>query len=906
MIKRLFSLWLLVFSFVGFSQGKSSWTAMGVSQKSLSERQESNSGLERKLLYSLNETEFKESLKILHSGGSGIAVAIPNSAGKIEQFNVVESSNFAPELQAQYPEIRAYSGTGITDPTATISFSVSPRGVQTMILRENDGSEFIDPYDRNQSIYVVTTSKSRGKGVMGLSCKTTGQAEINKDLTKKTAKISSNNNVFKTMRLALSCTGEYAQYFGGTVAGALGGMNATMTRVNAIYNRDLALNLIIVGNNASVIFTNAATDPYSDASKGMDIISGCTGDCPGTWNKEAQSAITNGIGEDNYDIGHLFAASGGGGDAGCIGCVCDALKNTNSTPSYAIGKGSGYTSPSNGKPEGDLFDVDFVSHEMGHQLGANHTFSYEIENTGVSVEPGSGSTIMGYAGITDYDVQNHTDAYFGYVSILQIQNNLAIKTCPVSAAMSNQTPSVNAGFDYVIPKSTAFVLKGSATDPNGDTLTYCWEQFDSATNQTGSNSLAYPEKPNGPLFRSLLPSSSAVRYMPNFSKVLAGQLSSNWESVSSIGRPLNFTLTARDNAVSGFGQTNSDAMTVTVNANTGPFEVSSQSDETESSWIPGAAQTIKWNVNNTNALPGSATVNIKLSTDGGLTFPIVLASNTPNDGTETVTAPSGLAESCRILIEPTANIYYAVNKFPFSIGYTSTVSCNSYVFPAPFPIPESQTYEERTIVVSEAAGKISDVNIDLNFTHEYLSDVQIEVVSPKGTVVKLFNAECSDVNSSLLLKYDDLGGALSCGQTSLQTVAPFQVLSAFNGEDPKGTWKIRARDIYIGDTGVLNSASIQICTKDYALITPDQLSTQLLYYSNPSNGDFTIQFTSNENNGLVKVVIYDIFGKLIFKNEYPNKLFFKQDIQLRGLSPGVYIMKVSDDTRKDVAKIIIQ
>lgn len=905
MNRHLICLCFLAFSFIGYSQ-KSSWTAVGATQKGVSEKQQGNSDSDRKLLYSLNEAEFKQSLQTLHSGGSRVTVAIPNSKGIIEQFNVVESSNFDPKLQAQYPEIRAYSGTGITDPKASISFSVCKGGVQTMVLRENEGSEFIDPYDKKQSIYAVTTSKKREKGVMALTCKTADDLELNKNLTKKTAKVRSNNGVFKTMRLALSCTGEYAEYFGGTVEGALGGMNATMTRVNGVYNRDLALKLIIVANNAAIVFTDAATDPYSDPEVGLETIAGCTGDCPGTWNKEAQSAITNGIGEANYDIGHLFAAEGGGGDAGCIGCVCDALRDSNSTPSYYIGKGSAYTSPSNGKPEGDLFDIDFVTHEMGHQLGANHTFSYEIEGTGVNVEPGSGSTIMGYAGITDYDVQNQSDDYFGYLSILQIQDNLAPKGCPVSVTIDNQTPTVNAGLDYIIPKSAPFILKGVGTDPNGDVLTYCWEQFDSATDQTGSNSLAYSEKPNGPLFRSFLPGNSPNRYMPNFNRVLAGQLSSAWESVSSVSRELNFALTVRDNAVSGSGQTNSDTMKVTVNASTGPFEVTSQKDESEASWIPGAVQTVKWSVNNTNTLPGSATVNIKLSTDGGLTFPIVLAANTPNDGAETVTAPASLAENCRILIEPTSNIYYAVNKFPFAIGYTVATSCNSYVFPAPFAIPEPG-YTEKTVVVTEATGKISDVNFDLGLTHEFMSDVVIEVISPKGTAVKLFNRECGDSNSTLLLHYDDLGGILTCGKTTLQNVAPSQLLSAFNGENPQGTWKIKVGDSYSGDTGVLDSASIQICTREYTAITAGQLNNkELLYYSNPSNGNFTIEFTSNENNGPVKVVVYDLSGRVIFKEEYANKLFFKQEIQLPIVNIGVYIMKVSDDTREDVRKLIVQ
>ena len=82
------------------------------------------------------------------------------------------------------------------------------------------------------------------------------------------------------------------------------------------------------------------------------------------WNAQLQSTLTSIIGEANYDIGHMFGASGGGGNAGCIGCVC-----VNGS------KGSGITSPADGIPQGDNFDIDYVVHEVGHQLGANHTFS---------------------------------------------------------------------------------------------------------------------------------------------------------------------------------------------------------------------------------------------------------------------------------------------------------------------------------------------------------------------------------------------------------------------------------------------------------------------------------------------------------------------------------------------------
>ena len=895
MSKLLFCLGLFLVGFNGYSQGKSSWTAVGYSQKTVSQRQEDNSELEGKLVYILNETEFKKSLETLHSGVSiakGIAVAIPNSNGKIEQFLVMESSNFAPELQAQYPEIRAYSGTGITDPKASINFSVSPSGIQTMVLRGDSGSEFIEPLTKDKSLYAITTSKNRSKGDLPLTCKTVDVA-LNKDLVKKTSQLKSNNGVFKTMRLALSCTGEYTAYFGGTVANALAAMNTTMTRVNGVFNKDLALKLEIIANNNAIIYTDATTDPYSDATAGVD----------GDWTLQLQNTLTSVIGSANYDIGHLFGASGGGGDAGCIGCVC-----VDPTVSVPAGKGSAYTSPSNGVPKGDSFDIDYVAHEMGHQLGANHTFSYDVEGTGVSVEPGSGSTIMGYAGITDYNVQSQSDDYFAYASIKQIQDNLATKSCPVSSPMTNQTPTVNAGVDYIIPKSTPFVLNGTASDPNGDTLTYCWEQNDSATNsENAGNSFAYAAKPNGPNFRSFLPSSVTNRYFPALGRVLSGQLTTSWESVSSVGRNLNFAFTARDNAALGFGQTNTDTMLVAVDGTKGPFAVTSQNTP-DSSWVMGSSQTISWSVNSSNLLSGAGFVNIRLSTDGGLTYPMYLASNTLNDGSEVVTAPLTAAKNCRILIEPVGNIFYAVNSKPFALGYTVATSCNLYTFAGPFPvaIPESATYAEQSIVVPASSSEITDVNFNVNFTHTYISDVQIELVSPKGTVVKLFDRSCGATNTSLVLVYDDLGGLLTCGSITSQTVAPAGLLSAFNGENPGGTWKLRFRDTGVGDTGRIDTASVQICSSSYAtLATPSFEINDFVLYPNPNKGDFNIRFSSS-NTTAIKVFVTDMLGRKIYQKEFENTGDFNQNIQLKNASTGTYVVTVVDGDRKGVSKIIVE
>ena len=887
-------LWLFVIFFgsVVYAQKESPWKRVNRDMNLDFMGNGLNSGPEKKLFFQLDETMLRQSLSFLPSSTDRKQlkrIKIPNINGVFEEFSVWESSNFDPELQAKFPDIKSYTGIGITDPTASLNFSLSPDGIQTMVLRADSASEFIEASLSDKGIYVLFNSGSRNSASLPFSCKTEDVA-INKQLLKKTSRVSDNTKVFKTLRLALSCTGEYAAYHGGTVAGALAAMNATMTRVNGVFNRDLALKLQIIANNNLIVYTNASTDPYSDARTGVD----------GSWSLELQNNLSNVIGNGNYDIGHLFGASGGGGNAGCIGCVCvDPIIED----SYA--KGSAYTSPSDGRPMGDAFDIDFVAHEMGHQLGANHTFSEDIEGTGVNVEPGSGSTIMGYAGIADNNIQNNSDDYFAYVSILQIQNNLASKVCPQTVSLNNNPPVVSAGTDWTIPKGTAFVLKGTGLDPDGDVLTYCWEQNDDAKTQSGSSSIAFPTKPDGPLFRSLKPTSSTIRYMPALSTVLSGRLSTSWESVCSIARTLHFTLTARDNAPLGTAQTNTASMIVNVSGAAGPFAITSQNTE-DLSWFQGENTTVSWSVNGSNILPGSSNVNIKLSTDGGLTFPTILAANTPNDGSEVIVIPNITAKDCRILIEPTANIYYAINSKAFSIGYSVVSSCETYTFaPTPFDIPESPTYVTRKITVPPTTGTIVDVNLSVGFTHSYMSDVKIDVVNPQGITVKLFEESCGNTDGSLLLNYDDLGDALDCGSTVVQKVSPYESLAVFNGQNPQGEWVFRVRDRFLEDTGTLDSATITICTKNYTLIAPDFEFSPIVSYPNPSDGNITVQFMSKNTNG-VKVMVHSLLGKELFKREFESKFNFNENIQLPQLGSGIYLLTVIDGDRREVKKIIIE
>ncbi len=890
-MKRYFLFLILIFSFSLIqAQNVSPWKRISRAQIFLTERVNIRENQEDLALFELDISALKQSLQPLQNSAivSEIEIEIPNKRGELEKFKIHEFSNFEPALQAQFPDIRSYSGLGLTDKNASVYFSMSPKGIQTMVLRSDTTSEFIERFSDSQDIYELFDSNTRKKGDLPLSC-STADVLLNKQLVTKTVATTANNGVYKTLRLALACTGEYTTYFGG-VTQALAAMNATLTRVNGIFNRDLALHLNLIANNTVLLYTNAATDPYSPSSVGAN----------GAWNLELQNDLTAKIGNANYDIGHLFGASGGGGNAGCIGCVCQ-----NPISSTDLAKGSGYTSPADGKPEGDTFDIDFVVHEMGHQLGANHTFSHETEGTGVNVEPGGGSTIMAYAGVTDYNVQSHSDDYFAYVSIAQIQNNLATKSCPITTVLSNKTPTSNAGADFVIPKGTAFVLKGSGSDPNGDVLSYCWEENDSATSATGANSITYSTKTDGPLFRSLSPSISPIRYMPAQNKVLTNMLSSTWESVSDVARTLHFTLTIRDNAADGLAQTNTDAMVVTVDATKGPFEVTSQ-NTVNVSWKPLSLQTITWAVNNTSNLPGSANINIKLSVDGGLTFSTMLKANTPNDGSELIIVPNGIkGKNCRILIEPTANIYYAINKEPFAIGYTTESSCATYNFSTPFVIPESTSYTARTITVPATTATVSDVNVALNFTHQYMSDVQIELLNPQGKTVKLFEKGCGDTNSSLVLNYDDLGGAITCEKQTLQTVAPFDPLYLFNELNPSGTWTLRIRDEFVGDVGTLNSASVSICTKAYTAMAATTLDlSNVLVYPNPTKGDFCVLFSSQYNSG-VTILVHDLLGRKVYGKDFPSATLFNETVQLGNIQAGIYLLTIIDGYNTTVKKLAI-
>lgn len=602
---------------------------------------------------------------ILNGRNNTPVLLIPMPDGKMAKFHVWESSVMAPALAAAYPELKTFTGQGIDDPTATIKLDWTEFGFHAMILSPISGSIFFDPYDQKTVINYISYYKADFKK----KDKFTELPPIK--YPKNAAAKTSPNNVLagacvgtqlRTYRLAVACTGEYAVAATGltfpTVAQTLAKIVLTINRVNGVYEKELSIRLTLIATENKVIFTDPATDPFLGNNNSTTLID------------ESQRIIDSAIGNANYDIGHSFS-TGGGGLAG-LGVVCTAGQ-----------KASGITgSP---LPVGDAYDIDYVAHEMGHEFGGEHTFNSEQGFCGggnrsstANAEPGSGSTIMAYAGICDTDdLQQHSDAQFHAISFDQITQysiNSTGNSCAVTTSTGNAAPVVNAGANYTIPLSTPFVLTGSATDVNGDALTYCWEQVDVG----GPGTVWNAPSGNAPLFRSFMPVTTPVRYFPKLSSQINNTVIIG-EILPGYARVMHFRLTARDNKAAGGGVCYAQNA-ITTAAGTGPFVVT-YPNASGIIWNVNEFQTITWNPAGTAAAPIScANVTIQLSTDGGTTFPITILASTANDGTEEIQVPNNVSTTCRIRVMAVGNVFYDFSNANFRIQTSPT---STFVFNNP-------------------------------------------------------------------------------------------------------------------------------------------------------------------------------------------------------------------------------
>jgi len=687
---------------------------------------------------------------------------LPLPSGKFGEFRIVESPIMEPDLARRYPQIRTWLGQGVDDPTATLRFDVTPKGFRAQVISAH-GTVYIDPYQPGDIDHYITYNKQDHLRGERPRCLVTGEY-LDEDhdhdhvhAAESGVMVSSGENL-RTYRLAMAATGEYTTFHGGTVLDGLSAIVSTMNRVNGLYERDISVRMVLVANNDLIVYTNGATDPYTN-NDGFTMLG------------QNQSNLNAVIGNANYDIGHVVSTGGGG--VASLGSVCVSSQ-----------KGRGVTGlPS---PIGDSFDVDFVAHEMGHQFRGNHTFngsgsncSGGNRNAATAYEPGSGVTIQAYAGICGGDnLQNNSEDYFHRVSLdemIAFTTTGSGSTCGTLTATGNTVPTVTTQAAVTIPQQTPFELSADGSDADGDTLTYIWEQFNLGNRNTTGSLVDN----GGPLFRSFAPTFERTRVFPSLRYILnnanvapataplPGTSSPNFftaELLPSTNRTMNFRVTVRDNRAGG-GGTNEASAAVTVTTAAGPFRVTAPN--TAVSWNAGSNQVVTWDVANTNLAPvNTANVNIVLSLDGGLTWPIELADGAPNNGSANIVVPAGTPSTsrARVKVEAAGNIYFDISNADFSIvGDDSPPAIN---------VTGSVTTRQGSPAASAVVATVSDPvdpagSLDLSVSGA-APGLDVSVANVGGSVTLTAAAACTLVAPSggskvypVLLRAENLSGVIS-------------------------------------------------------------------------------------------------------------------------------------------------
>lgn len=767
-----------------------------------------------------------------------LEISIPRPDGKIERFALMNSPVMEADLANRFPEIQTYGGQGLDDLTATIKLDITPAGFHAMVLSPN-GTYFIDPYFLNQNKYYISYTKKAfyenvEKNSHTLNCELEKEGEIEKEIRRLVNNgVEYSGNQLRTYRLALAATGEYTTFHGGTVPLGLAAIVTAMNRVNGVYEKEVAIRMVLVANNDLIVYTNSSTDPYSN-NNGSTMLG------------QNQTNLDNIIGSANYDIGHVFS-TGGGGIAG-LGVVC---RNGS--------KARGVTGAS--QPIGDPFTIDYVAHEIGHQYGGNHSFngssgncSGSNRNASTAYEPGSGSTIMAYAGIcSPQDLQMNSDAYFHGINLDEIvaySTGTYGNSCPVITNTGNTAPVVTAGTGgFVIPVSTPFSLTGGATDADNDALTYCWEEFDLGA--AGS-----PNSPagNAPIFRSFNPVTSPTRIFPRLTNLL-NNTQTIGEILPTYARTLTFRLTARDNR-NGGGGIGKNQLSFTVTAGAGPFLVTLPN--TAVSWTGNTTQTLTWNVANTNTSPVNVSnVKILLSTDGGNSWPNVLAENTPNDGSEEVLIPNTPTTGARIKVEAVGNIFFDISNVNF------------------------------TIVDNPVPVELISFKADMN-----------------ESVVTLFWETATETNNSGFAierrseeeDYSQIAFIDGAGTTSEKNFYTFTDNFPVTGKS-----YYRLRQIDYDGSYFLSSVIEVLNSKPFTL-------NLFQNHPNPFNPETVINYEIPQD-GIVSLKVYDILGNeiatLINENQKGGKHTVSFNTASYNLSSGVYIYKLQAEKFTSVKKMIL-
>ena len=618
-----------------------------------------------------------ETTQIKNSADPVIPLPLPD--GTFVNFTIYESPIYDSEFAKAYPDIKTYIGHPVDYSSVSMRCDITPDGFHATVLG-NDWDVSISPTN-NDNVYVSKYSKDNPENSIILGCGVDSSFNSDTFTQDSVLDLTQMNNIvqygasLRQVKIAFSTTWEFSQYYGkGTSAGTAAAIVSALSTVNALYERDLAVRLVLV-NTPNFWYSSergysATSDPFTNGNAYtiLDEVNNImSGDDP------------------SWDIGHVLGTYSSTDNASAAGLariasLCSSNKNRGVT--------MGYTQSSSLTSE---FSIT-LAHEIGHQFGSHHTFNSnsgacgQQRNPNTAYESGAGLTIMSYAGSCSPDNYSTRSFRFHAGSILVIQEYLRTQSCYTSSASNNKAPSVSGGYDYNIPKLTPFTLTAQGYDPDiSDTpnLTYVWEQLDAGSVSYSNPPWSDINDPAGstrPIFRPYDPLSNSDRTFPKLDYILKysntpptiiSGSSVSAERLPAISRQLNFGVTIKDNR-SGGGGSSIDTVTLNVFPTAGPFQV--QSPNAYKLWKSGSKQTITWSVNNTNVSPINCTnVKISLSIDDGLTYPYVLEGATPNDGSQEVTIPTGLtSSSVRIKIEAVGNVFFDVSDSAVEVSDTQT------------------------------------------------------------------------------------------------------------------------------------------------------------------------------------------------------------------------------------------
>jgi len=640
-------------------------------------------------LYRIDESAMQ---RYLSEGGASFPLTVPLPDGVMLELTLQPSTMIESSLANQHPELMTFEAVASSDPRVRGTLDLTPAGLHGMISTP-EGMVYLDPRGEANDRYYVSyfhedyspleKSAVASCGVdPAVHHQSAAASPFTSQFARDLAAAFTTGNRLHEYRIAVAATAEYTAFhndgIGDPRLDALAAIVTTINRVNFFLRRDFSAKLNVIAGNLDIIFTNTNTDNLSHGNPSLML-------------HQVQPAIEAQISRNSYDIGHVFDAldsgpfSSSAQGVAYIGVVCDPRTGTGIAGVNGNRKGQGVSASSN--PIGDRFDVELVAHEIGHQFGAGHTFNStrgacfgNNRSPSSAVEPGSGSTIMSYAGTCGTDnLQNSHDHMFSSWSMEQVANEFNSGwggLCENPINEGNNEPSAIAAGTYEIPAHTPFELTGTGTDADaGDVLTYSWEQVD-----RGTASSVNVDTGDNAIFRTYLPVASPNRTFPRLSSIL-NNTSTLGEVLPSTTRELNFRLTVRDQR----GGTDDANVRVNVtNSSTNGFRITSHNSRQE---LEGRSRiNFTWDTAGTQFAPISCSgVDILFSSNGGQSFPTRVLTATNNDGFATVTVPQLETTQGRFKLACSNNIFFDVNDDNLSVilGPDIEVEEEEICFPIP-------------------------------------------------------------------------------------------------------------------------------------------------------------------------------------------------------------------------------